>query len=690
MAHRFSLLAGVVVFGVVLLRVAPANATSADAAVLRGAAAAGILLGAGITAAALRFRRPVGLVHLAVLSPVLAAVAVAILVEQTAVEGRAVDAVRVGVQSARTFVGGTRFDLEHAVVFAAAFWILAAFFIHATALGYPRLAAGPALAAALAVAVLERGEASLLRIAVDLGLVLLVLATASLDEDRRPLPRFRPAGRSSPRRRSWPRVLVFSVVAATAAGAVALSIGGTIAERPLEARSPLPARTFAYDPFVDIFSRLDEPTDLPLFAATISGEDAAATYWVFGRLTVFDGEGFSPGLGDEATFGAGPSITQEVVIDRLGGDWLPSVSGTTAASTGEIDGGNLVGEPRAGLRYVARSTGPVIPGVRDAVEVAPPHPITRATDGIDPAIAEEARRVVSEAGATTPLQQGAALETFLRGPTFSYAVNRYTSDLSDWLVDPTSQGYRSGYCEQFALSMAAMARTVGVPSRVVLGTAPGQQLADGSIVALDRSAHAWVELWIEGSGWVPFDPTPRNDGVALNPTTPLLPTDVLDAAPASEGVPEAAPLPSFTVGLPNGGPQPRRWLIGLAAIGAIALLAGSMLIRNRRRRTQARQGDVEAAWHEIITRLGELGAPPDPAMTPLELAVSTDAAMVPLAWAYTKSTYGGGVLTVAETRRAQDSLRRTDAAVTARTTRWRQISADIGLGRMATRRIRGS
>jgi transglutaminase-like putative cysteine protease len=471
---------------------------------------------------------------------------------------------------------------------------------------------------------------------------------------------------------------------------VALSIGSTIAERPLEARSPLPARAFEYDPFVDIFSRLDEPTDLPLFAATISGEDAEETYFVFGRLTVFDGEGFRPGVGDEATFGAGPSITQDVVIDRLGGDWLPSVSGTIAASTGEIEGGNLVGEPTAGLRYVARSTGPVIPGVREAAEVAPPHPITRAADVVDSAIAEEARRVVSEAGATTPLQKGAALETFLRGPTFSYAVNRYTSDLSDWLVDPTSEGYRSGYCEQFALSMAAMARTVGVPSRVVLGTAPGQRLADGSIVALDRYAHAWVELWIEGSGWVPFDPTPRNDGVALNPTTPRLPTEVLNAVPASEGVPEAAPLPNITVGSPSGGPQPRRWLIGLAATGAIALLAGSMLIRNRRRRAQARQGDVEAAWHEIITRLGELGAPPDPAMTPLELATSTDAAMVPLAWAYTKSTYGGGSLTVAETRRAQDSLRRTDAAVTARTARWRQISADIGLGRMATRRIRGS
>ena len=129
---------------------------------------------------------------------------------------------------------------------------------------------------------------------------------------------------------------------------MALSIGGTIAERPLEARSPLPARTFEYDPFVDIFSRLDEPTDLPLFTATISGEDAATTYFVFGRLTVFDGEGFNPGLGDEATFGDGPSITQDVVIDRLGGDWLPSVSGTIAASTGEIDGGNLVGEPDGG------------------------------------------------------------------------------------------------------------------------------------------------------------------------------------------------------------------------------------------------------------------------------------------------------------------------------------------------------
>lgn len=690
MTNRFSLVAGVGLFAAVLLRVAPASAAPADAALLRGAAAAGVVLGGGITLVALRYRRPVGRVHMAVIAPVIVLILTAIAIERGASGGAAADAIRVWIETARSVVAGTRFELEHAIVFAAAFWILAAFFVHATALGFPRLAAGPALAAALAVAVLERGEASLGRIAVDLALVLLVMAAASLDEHRRPRPRFRPVDGSrrnagGSHRTQWPRILAFSTIAAVAAGTVALSIGTTIPDRTIEAGAPTPGGQITYDPFVDIFSRLDQPSDTPLFTATVAGADGAGAYFVFERLTVFTGEGFAPGLGDEATLGDDTPISQEIVIDRLGGSRLPSISGTVASSTGIVAGGNLIGEALPGLHYLARSTGPVLPGVRAAINVAPPHPITTASQAIDQRIGSEARRVVTAAGATTPLEQGAALETFLRGPSFAYAVNRYGDDLSAWLLDPGADGYRTGYCEQFALSMAVMARTVGLPSRVVIGTAPGQAQPDGSLLVLDRYAHAWVELWIEGSGWVPFDPTPRNDGVALTATAPLVTESLPDPIPGT--APEARPEPLLSqLGVERPSSQPRWPLIGFAALAGFALLAGTMAGRLRHRRARARRGSVEAAWQEIVTRLSELGAPPNPAMTPLELAGSTDTAMVPLARAFTKSAYGGGALTATETQRARESLQLTDARVTARTSKRRRLAAAFGLGALATRR----
>ena len=59
--------------------------------------------------------------------------------------------------------------------------------------------------------------------------------------------------------------------------------------------------------------------------------------------------------------------------------------------------------------------------------------------------------------------------------------------------------------------MAVMARTLDIPSRVVLGFTPGQPNPDDEnwVVVRDANAHAWVELWMPSQGWVRFDPTPR-------------------------------------------------------------------------------------------------------------------------------------------------------------------------------------
>jgi len=66
---------------------------------------------------------------------------------------------------------------------------------------------------------------------------------------------------------------------------------------------------------------------------------------------------------------------------------------------------------------------------------------------------------------------------------------------------------RTGYCQHFAGSMALMLRLLGIPARVAAGFVPGHY-RDGVWRVTDHDAHAWVEVWFRGFGWLPFDPTP--------------------------------------------------------------------------------------------------------------------------------------------------------------------------------------
>jgi hypothetical protein len=66
-----------------------------------------------------------------------------------------------------------------------------------------------------------------------------------------------------------------------------------------------------------------------------------------------------------------------------------------------------------------------------------------------------------------------------------------------------------GYCQQFSGAMALMLRMAGIPSRVAAGFAPGSLNRDtGEYRVRDLDAHSWVEVYFNGIGWVPFDPTP--------------------------------------------------------------------------------------------------------------------------------------------------------------------------------------
>lgn len=64
---------------------------------------------------------------------------------------------------------------------------------------------------------------------------------------------------------------------------------------------------------------------------------------------------------------------------------------------------------------------------------------------------------------------------------------------------------KKGYCTYFASAMAVMSRVMGVPSRFVIGYG---LVRDGKdYAAYTDNAHAWVECYFRGVGWITFDPT---------------------------------------------------------------------------------------------------------------------------------------------------------------------------------------
>jgi len=119
-----------------------------------------------------------------------------------------------------------------------------------------------------------------------------------------------------------------------------------------------------------------------------------------------------------------------------------------------------------------------------------------------------ARARVVTRGATTPYQAVVALEAWLR-TTRAYDEHASLPDRPDALA-LWAAGGKTGYCQMFAASLAALVRLAGVPARVAEGFAPGE-LRGGVYHVTDRDAHAWVEAWFPGYGWLPFDATPGRD-----------------------------------------------------------------------------------------------------------------------------------------------------------------------------------
>jgi protein-glutamine gamma-glutamyltransferase len=123
----------------------------------------------------------------------------------------------------------------------------------------------------------------------------------------------------------------------------------------------------------------------------------------------------------------------------------------------------------------------------------------------------QARRL--RAGARTPYGAVVAIETWLRSTGgFRYDETPPPTSGLPPLAHFVAEG-KAGYCQHFAGAMALMLRFLGVPARVAAGFTSGKR-EDGGWTVTDHNAHTWVEVWFEGYGWLPFDPTPGRGALA--------------------------------------------------------------------------------------------------------------------------------------------------------------------------------
>jgi len=375
--------------------------------------------------------------------------------------------------------------------------------------------------------------------------------------------------------------------------------------------------------------------------------DANAGIWVLSNsYDAVDGRLRDPG-GDKV-------YDTQVTVAGLGGFWIPTAPDPVQATSSvplswDASSGSLIARGQdiaTGDTFAVTAAVPVTD--RQRLEAARPprgvDPRLLDATGVPASLAAEADRV---AGTLAPYEQALALQDWFR-TAFAYDDTADFSSSPDPLEEFMQQ--RRGFCQQFSSAFALGARSLGLPTRVVVGFTPGDAEArPGGGDRFDvrgRHAHAWPEVLFDGLGWVPFEPTPGRgdpsttaitgvDGAQAAPggadapvqqvtTTSAPPSTV--ARGARPGTPGTTPGQSVTAGAPAAQEtgSPAGWWPWVAAV--VAALVVTAVLWWRRRRAAGGGADrrapdaVAEAWRSTLRRLERTGRRPDAGETPNEFA----------------------------------------------------------------------
>lgn len=404
------------------------------------------------------------------------------------------------------------------------------------------------------------------------------------------------------------------------------------------------------NPLVDIQPQLLTDRRTELFTV----RSVAPAYWRLTALDRFDGRRWSPsrpalyrhdGPTAEGIGAGNRALHQDYALSALDSPWLPAAGKAirVRASGARLDpetdslvtkkGSRFVRAYRVESRLPPDPFEPRPSAGSPAVEPAALARHLTLPRNFPPAVRQMAQRFT--AGATTPFERAAALEDSLRvgfiydeGAPAGASMNA----LSTFLLSS-----RRGYCEQFAGAYAAMARALGLPTRVAVGFTPGTYDESAGVWRVTtREAHAWPEVFLAGLGWTPFEPTPGR--VLPDPDTRVRPSNTVErlASARAAGGTDAAALARIDPGAAAGvdaGPGGRpgglagavahrrtAWWLGAAALGLLAVPPAVKIRRRHNRRRAPPGAAVLGAWCEALDRLGEAGLACRANETPLEFA----------------------------------------------------------------------
>jgi transglutaminase-like putative cysteine protease len=309
----------------------------------------------------------------------------------------------------------------------------------------------------------------------------------------------------------------------------------------------------------------------------------------------------------------------------FGTSWLPlpyplrdlSVQGNWRFDDDTLDVAYVSGAIPSPLRYSATAYEPSITA-KLLDSVAPPPTrlkaaMTELPNNLPAVVKERAEEVTG--GAPTEYQKAVALQDwFRRDGGFRYSLEERPGSGMDLLAAFITDD-RVGYCEQFAAAMAAMGRTLGIPSRVVVGFLDGESDPDGRIVYTSDDRHAWPEMYFANVGWVRFEPTPgQRAGATPAWTRQSLTADDPSANPSNAATPGQAPRPEpvDTAGSSSDGSGltvPWWPVAGLTLL--VLVTAGPGAVRRIQRSRRLAADDpvhlAEGAWAELHATAVDLG-----------------------------------------------------------------------------------